>query len=363
MKLKIGENIKTLRKSKEIRQEALAEMLGVSCQSVSRWESGVCYPDMELLPVIAKLFDSSVDSLLGVDEITEKENIDRYLERFQFAISKGEINECISIAREGVKEYPNNYILLNKLMFALFASGDNSGNIPDWKKNMEKYDSEITSLGERIMNYCPDINLKLEATARLAFNHVLHGRKQIGRKIYETLPTMEQSRERQILWALEDDEILPFLRSSIKQSYEFLKSFIWSLADENVVDNKTELMAIKKIFELEEIILDGNRPKNAWGDVWLNFDIAKRYALLDDHDNMYKHLRFAVACADNFDSRPDEQKYSSILCGEITERKLDFETSDTRSLSEILRNKWLLHDEFDSVRDSDEFKFIIESLN
>lgn len=43
MKLSIGENIKSLRKSKDITQEQLAEMLGVSCQSVSRWESGVSH--------------------------------------------------------------------------------------------------------------------------------------------------------------------------------------------------------------------------------------------------------------------------------------------------------------------------------
>lgn len=40
MKLNIGENIRGLRKQKDITQEQLAEMLGVSCQSVSRWESG-----------------------------------------------------------------------------------------------------------------------------------------------------------------------------------------------------------------------------------------------------------------------------------------------------------------------------------
>lgn len=41
MKLLIGENIKSLRKLKDITQEQLAEMLNVSCQSVSRWELGV----------------------------------------------------------------------------------------------------------------------------------------------------------------------------------------------------------------------------------------------------------------------------------------------------------------------------------
>ena len=95
------------------------------------------------------------------------------------------------------------------------------------KENMEKYDAEITALGERIVKYCPDITIRLTATARLAFNHVLHGRREIGRSIYETLPSMELCKERQILWALEKYEELPFLRNSIKQSYELLKSLIY----------------------------------------------------------------------------------------------------------------------------------------
>ncbi len=362
MKLSIGENIKILRKQKDITQEHLAEMLGISAQSVSRWESGVCYPDMEFLPEIAKIFEITVDKLLGVDDITENKKVDEYLKHFQVAINKGKIDECIAIAREGVAEYPNNYVLLDKLMYALFGSTDNSGNIPDWQENMEKYDAEITALGERIMKYCPDQNIRLTATARLAFNHILHGRKEIGRKIYETLPPMELCREMHIWWALEDEEELPFLQKAIKDSYELLNSFIWLLADADVVDVETELIAIKKLFELEELILDGNRPNNNWGSVWLDFDIAKRYALIGDFDNMYKHLYVAVDEAKAFDNRPDEQKYSAVLVGEITERKLDFETSDTRSLCEILRDKWLLHDEFDSVRDTKEFQEIIDML-
>ena len=362
MKLNIGETIKSLRKERAITQEEFAEVLGVSCQSVSRWENDNCYPDIELIPTIAEFFGISTDRLMGVDETKEKEAVNNYLEAFQKSISVGNIDECIAIARKGVKEFPNNYVLLDKLMFILFASGDNSGNIPEWGENMAKYDDEITALGERIMKYCPDITIRLSATARLAFNHILHGRREIGRKLYETLPSMELCKERQILWALEKNEELPFLRAAIKQSYELLKSFIWSLADADVVDVETERIAITKIFDLENLILDGNRPKNAWGDVWLDFDIAKRYALMSDYDNMYKHLHMAVDEAKAFDSRPDEQRYSSVLVGEITERRLDFETSDTRPLCEILRDKWLIHDEFDSVRDTDKFKEIIKTL-
>lgn len=363
MKLNIGETIKKLRKEREITQEEFAEVLGVSCQSVSRWENNSCYPDIELIPVIASFFGISTDKLMGVDETKEKEAINCYLKAFQLAISKGDVYECIRISREGVKEFPNSYVLLDKLMYALFISGDDDGNIPEWKENMEKYDAEITALGERIIKYCSDLNIRLTATARLAFNHVLHGRREIGRSIYETLPSMELCKERQILWALEKDEELPFLRNSIKQSYELLKSLIWSLADADEVDTQTAIAATKKIFELEKLILDGNRPKNAWGDVRLDFDIAKRYALIGDTANTFKHLHLAVNEARAFDNRPDEQKYSAVLIGEIAERKLDFETSDTRPLCEILRDKWLTHDELDTVRDTDEFRAIIKELS
>ena len=81
MKLNIGETIKRMRKEKEITQEEFSQVLGVSCQSVSRWENGSCYPDIELVPTIASFFDVSTDKLMGVDEITEMENVEKYLEK------------------------------------------------------------------------------------------------------------------------------------------------------------------------------------------------------------------------------------------------------------------------------------------
>ena len=64
MKLNIGETIKRLRKEREITQEEFAEVLGVSCQSVSRWENDNCYPDIELIPSIAEFFGISTDRLM-----------------------------------------------------------------------------------------------------------------------------------------------------------------------------------------------------------------------------------------------------------------------------------------------------------
>ena len=59
----IGTKIAKLRKEKELKQDELAEILGVSAQAVSKWENDVTCPDISLLPKIADTFGVSIDSL------------------------------------------------------------------------------------------------------------------------------------------------------------------------------------------------------------------------------------------------------------------------------------------------------------
>ncbi len=362
MKLNIGNRIKELRRSKDITQEEFAEYLGVSYQSVSRWENGVCYPDMELLPIMADFFGVTVDSLMGVDDAIEKEKVNRYLEEFQNAISKGDVSDCIEIARKGVAEYPNNYALLNKLMFALFVAGDDDGNIPDWKENREKYDDEIIRIGERIVKYCSDLDLRLEATARLAFQHCEMGRKRKGREIYETLPTMEQCREHNIWWALEDNEKLPFLREKIRNEYNNLRSSVWLLGESGCLSDEGSLAVMMKLYDLQNVILDNQSSLDTWGEARIPFVIAEIYMRLNDTDSAIAYLNKAAQAAKQFDERPEEQHQSSIILGDVTIKKTDFQTSDTRSLREIMRDTWLSDEEFDSVREDNEFRELLNQL-
>lgn len=66
--LKINEQITSFRKQKGVTQEELARALGVTNQAVSKWESGQCCPDIQLLPQLAGYFGVSVDMLLGCKE-------------------------------------------------------------------------------------------------------------------------------------------------------------------------------------------------------------------------------------------------------------------------------------------------------
>ena len=68
VKLNIGENIRKLRRERNLTQEQLGYELGVSFQAISRWENSTAYPDIEFLPVLAKYFGISIDELIGYDD-------------------------------------------------------------------------------------------------------------------------------------------------------------------------------------------------------------------------------------------------------------------------------------------------------
>ncbi len=67
----LGEKIAKQRKELNYTQEQLADILGVSRQSVSKWESDIAYPETDKLIELGKLFDCSMDYLLK-EEVTEK---------------------------------------------------------------------------------------------------------------------------------------------------------------------------------------------------------------------------------------------------------------------------------------------------
>ncbi len=71
--MKFGEVIREERIKKGLTQEKLGEMLGVSSQAVSKWETTGCYPDAELLVPLANALDVSLDALFRNEQITERD--------------------------------------------------------------------------------------------------------------------------------------------------------------------------------------------------------------------------------------------------------------------------------------------------
>ena len=71
--MSFAENLKQLRKEKQLSQEELAEILDVSRQAVSKWEQGIGYPEVEKLLLLSRKLNISLDSLMAT-EITQQSN-------------------------------------------------------------------------------------------------------------------------------------------------------------------------------------------------------------------------------------------------------------------------------------------------
>lgn len=99
--MNFSENLRRLRKAKDIKQEALAEAMNVSRQTVSKWENGTAMPDFKKLNTLAEYFGVTMDELLGFsNDKNNNDNINDYTKEY--------INELITLenmqSSEKIKE-------------------------------------------------------------------------------------------------------------------------------------------------------------------------------------------------------------------------------------------------------------------
>ncbi|MCI9281086.1 MAG: helix-turn-helix transcriptional regulator [Bacilli bacterium] len=90
--MKFGENLKNLRKLKKLSQEELAEKINVSRQSVSKWETGDAYPEMNNLLELCKIFHCKINDLVN-DSILDIESLDDNVKKEVVTLKKEEQNK------------------------------------------------------------------------------------------------------------------------------------------------------------------------------------------------------------------------------------------------------------------------------
>ncbi|MBE6710707.1 MAG: helix-turn-helix transcriptional regulator [Ruminococcaceae bacterium] len=151
MKLNIAQNLRKYRKERGLTQEQLAKELAISAQSVSKWECGDGYPDIELLPNIANHLKISVDALLGNDTAGKKEDLkyfwDQLLKNDGFPGSGDLRDQRIQFAEAYWRKYPEEYRIAAEIVQQLcFGKG----------RNPEKYRPLLYEAAEKIIAECDD---------------------------------------------------------------------------------------------------------------------------------------------------------------------------------------------------------------
>lgn len=173
-------NLKKYRILKELTQEDVAEFLGITPQSVSKWERGESYPDITFLPALANIFETSVDLLLGMDTIRAEEtryNIHKKAVEYQ---RDGNLDMAEKTYRDALLIYPNKPGMILGLASTLALKGDTE---------------EAIELMERGLPI--SINEKQKSTMRaaLCFLYLKAGREDKACKLASQLPHMRESRE------------------------------------------------------------------------------------------------------------------------------------------------------------------------
>lgn len=178
--LYLSENLKLYRLKKNLTQEEVAQYLGITPQSVSKWERAESYPDITLLPALANIFETSIDLLVGMDVIrAEKTRYDIHCRATNFQRS-GDYESAERVYRDALLIYPNKPGMILGLAGTLALKGNTLEAI------------ELIERGLPI-----SINEKQKATMRaaLCFLYLKVGHREKADCLASKLPHMRESRE------------------------------------------------------------------------------------------------------------------------------------------------------------------------
>ena len=157
MKILIGDNIKRLRKEKNITQEQLAVAMNITCAAVSKWERGETYPDITLLQPLAYYFGVSLDDLMGYDRAQTEQRINDILSEYAI-LCRTNPSAAQSLIVNAYNEYPNDYRIMSAYMWNL--GGDYADNDKD---RLLAHKDEFLNICDKILSGCSDNKLRMDA--------------------------------------------------------------------------------------------------------------------------------------------------------------------------------------------------------
>lgn len=178
--LHFADNIVRLRRIKKITQEQLADFVGVTKASVSKWETGQSLPDVLLLPRIAAYFDVTIDELLGYELWLSKEQIRKLYQELASDFAERPFEEVMEKSRGLVKRYYSCYPFL----FQMASLWLNHAELEKDAGKQRQVLEEIRKLCEHIIEDCKDIGICNDAMLLRSLVELQLGKTQ---EVIETL--------------------------------------------------------------------------------------------------------------------------------------------------------------------------------
>lgn len=349
-----GTIIKDLRQKSQMTQEKLAELLNISPQAVSRWETGAAMPDISLLPPLANLFGVTTDYLLSMDTYQKDLRKAEFDEAFFEYWKHDDKEKNYQIAVEAVAEYPGNMEYVEWLASAEFYLAFKKLSTLA-ENNDEEFNKMLDSAIKHykiVLSSNPLPKLHDKALHGIVLSY--HWKKDLEQaKQYALTEEDVEKRNELLVWCLEGMEKRKHCQTLSEQK---LRAFISSLQ----FGYKTlgVCNAIEQILYL--LFPDGNFQ---YGNNILTYNfIDKAFFLCCDekYDEAIKELEKAKYHAeqDTIFSKQSSYQYTAPLFNLVSGEKPVSDAAETPldSFKACLTNN---HD-FDPIREREEFKALLK---
>lgn len=268
----LGNNIKSLRTKKKMTQEELAELLGTTSKSVSRWEQSLTYPDISLLPFIANIFEVTVDELLGVESIKQDEYVKELKKQADQYAMNNDYESELNLWQEAYKKLPNNEEVKIGLINVM-----NTINIIT---NEIKFSTEIIKLVESILNKSTNNTIRIDATQCLVNLYSQMDNIEMAEHYCKQLPSdLLFTRNVMKTRYLKDEKLLTAIQmnicdlvSEIERESEFV---IYN--NRMKISNEYKKEYLERLIKIQELVFvkDNDFGYNALPIIFNNIELAK----------------------------------------------------------------------------------------
>ena len=247
--MELKDRLKELRRKCGLTQEEVAENLGISAQTVSKWERGLLSPDIYLLPKIAVLFKCTIDSLFNIDLVWSVEHRREFEAKIKALREKKDFEGIYQTWMQEIKLNPDQYHNYTTVMNHVFRR-----RLCD-KNHVE----ELLALADHAEKCCTDDDIRneiyrvmLQICSRCEDAAIREKRDYY----YKKLPLLLHSREVYAQHALEGEEYRAQVLKNTIYLIDMAECSIRQLIPPDAQPEEA-LFYYKKAADLYETVLDG----------------------------------------------------------------------------------------------------------
>lgn len=338
----ISESIRMLRRERGFTQEELGEKLGVSAQSVSKWENGTTLPDVSMIIPLSSVFGVSTDVIFGVTPDSLEREID---ETKRYCGGADVTNrECVERWKNIVARYPNSYKARFELAESLHCLATEDGDGGDYTSAIEQY--------ERIVEECTDVDIRADAVVMLVNDYKRTSKVAEAVTAARRATPMRASRE--VLLAVIDGS--PTQHEDEQKLIDFcLNELSWYLINGRYETSEDKIDACRAALAvMDKIYYDGHETKYTsthYRDAYVA--LSREYAKTGMYDEMYDSLEHAYDETEDRESLPvGVYKYSTnkFVAAAEYRHDVDFHGDEWARLA-----YWMSDKDFDNVRGEGRF--------